>query len=230
MADPVELLKKVSIFSTVSDEEISSLATCLIMRKYDHDEVILSREEKGDALFLINKGKVKIALYGANGREMILSILGTGQFFGEMSLFDRNPRSAYVIAMEDSSIYILPRRELFSHLHRSPGTAVAIILELIRRLRSNDELIGGLALLDVNGRVARVLLGLAKNEGKQVEEGLYIRRRPTQQDMAAMVGASRETVSRALSELSRRGFIAISGRSVLIRQERSLAEEFDIDL
>lgn len=230
MAEPASLLKKVSIFTEVSEEELKGLAASLHVRHFEHDEVILSREEKGDALFLIDKGKVKIALYGANGREMILAILGPGQFFGEMSLFDRNPRSAYVIAMENTSIYVLPRRDLIAHIHRSPETALGIISELIRRLRSNDELIGGLALLDVNGRVARALLGLAKTEGKQVEEGLYIRRRPTQQDLAAMVGASRETVSRALSELSRRGFIVISGRSVLIRQERSLAEEFDIDL
>src|SRR5207253_6561150 len=156
------------------------------------------------SLYLIASGKVKISLSGEKGREIILSVLGPGEFFGEMSLLDGEPRSASVISQTQSQFYILNRDTFDDFVRRSPQTGLKILAEMSRRLRHADEVIGNLALLDVYGRVAHTLLELSRKEGVQREDGILIDNRPTQQEIAAMVGTSRETVSRALNDFARR--------------------------
>jgi len=167
---------------------------------------------------------VKAVLYGGSGREIILSIFKSpGDFFGEMSLLDNQPRSATLIADEPSTLLVLSRRDFQAHLAAQPRTAMNVLGELSRRLRRADEVIGNLALLDVYGRVARKLREMAESDGEETEEGIVIRQRPTQQEIAATIGTSRETVSRVLSELVRRGFIGMSGRRLLLRRGFLLA-------
>lgn len=219
-----ELLQKVSIFSEVPPDRLRDLADRMQARAYEPGAVIVDQEDNGDALFVITRGRVKVVLYGDSGREMILTLLRAGEIFGEMSLLDNQPRSASVIALEPTTSLVLERRAFQRHLADHPSTAMAILGELSRRLRQADRVIGNLALLDVLGRVARFLQDLADREGREVEEGILIRERPTQQDIAAMVGSSRETVSRALNLLAKRGHLVMSGKQILLRRQFSELE------
>lgn len=160
---------------------------------------------------------MKVALYGENGREVILSVLKEGDFFGEMSLLDNQPRSANVRALDTSRVLVLSREVFHAALRSGPHVAIPILAEMSRRLRRADEAIGNLALLDVYGRVAHFLLDQARENGVQAEGGVVIKDRPTQQHIAAMVGTSRETVSRALSEFQRRGLIEMEGKEILLK-------------
>ncbi|HEX9576472.1 MAG TPA: Crp/Fnr family transcriptional regulator, partial [Myxococcales bacterium] len=193
------------------------LAARMRPRSADAGSVIVSQEEAGDALFVLFSGKVKVVLYGETGREIILSILRGGDFFGEMSLLDRQPRSANVVAVEDSQLLGLDREAFQTHLTTHPTTALAILAEMSRRLRHADEVIGNLALLDVYARVARTIRDLAQKQGEPVDGGLLIKERPTQQEIAGLIGTSRETVSRALNDFTRRGLLEMQGKQILVR-------------
>ena len=199
-----EFLAKVPVFGVLDEAARSELARYLKPARYKKEAVVLSREEPGTALFLIVKGKVKVVLYGPSGREVILSMLKEGDFFGEMSLLDGQPRSASVVAIGDSEVLALDRNDFVRFVESRPLVALSILAEMSRRLREADAKIGSLALLDVYGRVARALLEFAApdREGNNV-----IRERISRQDIAKMVGASREMVSRVMKDLEDRGFI-----------------------
>jgi CRP-like cAMP-binding protein len=171
--------------------------------------VILTQGEPGDALFLIGTGQVKVAVFAEDGREVILSVIGSGGFFGEMALLDDEPRSAHVIAMTDATLFQLRREDFRARLQRSPDLATAMLKELSRRLRRADETITGMALLDVNGRIANLLLDLAREEG-----GHKITRKLTHATIGQMVGASRETVSRTMRSLVVQGIITVNRREI----------------
>jgi CRP/FNR family cyclic AMP-dependent transcriptional regulator len=219
-----ELLAKVSIFAGLDAPGLGIVERSLKLREFSEEALIVSHEEPGDALFILASGRVKVVLYGESGREMILSTFRQpGEFFGEMSLLDDEPRSANVIAVEDSALYVLDRRSFNRCVQENPAVALAVLAELSRRLRRADEIIGNLALLDVHGRVAHLIRELARNEGQETDEGVVIRQRPSQSELAAMVGTSRETVSRALSEFQRRGLLEMEGRRILVR--RSFLDE-----
>jgi CRP-like cAMP-binding protein len=217
MSSTRELLRKVSIFSTLPDRDLDTVAAQVTERSYDKEALIVGAEDPGDALFIISSGRVKVALYGDNGREVILSVLKDGDFFGEMSLLDNQPRSANVRALEPSRLLMLSREPFHATLRAAPEVAIAILGEMSRRLRRADESIGNLSLLDVYGRVARFLLDMGKQDGTVTDEGIRVRDRPTQQHMASMVGTSRETVSRALNEFQRRGLISMDGKEILLK-------------
>ena len=159
--DVPSLLRKVSIFADLPDEIVRDLAGRMRPRTADAGSVIVSAEEPGDSLFVMASGKVKVVLYGETGREIILSILRVGEFFGEMSLLDRQPRSANVVAIEKSELLTLDREAFQTHINQHPSTAMAILAEMSRRLRRADEVIGNLALLDVYARVAGAIRELA---------------------------------------------------------------------
>ena len=211
------LLQKVSIFAGLPAGELADLAARMRPRDTDAGTVVVSHEELGDALYVIASGKFKVVLYGETGREIILSMLHAGDFFGEMALLDRQPRSANVVAVEDGELLSLDRVAFQNHLVGHPSTALAILAEMSRRLRHADEVIGNLALLDVYARVARAIRDLAQKQGEPVDGGVLIRERPTQQEMAGMIGTSRETVSRALNDFTRRGLLEMNGKQILVR-------------
>lgn len=214
-----ELLQKVSLFQNVDAEELERLAALLQPREVRRDTQIVAQDEPGDSMFVIARGRVKVVLFGDNGREVILTLLKAGDFFGEMALVDDLPRSANVVAQEDSTVLILKRDQFVEHVRNSPSTALNIMGELSRRLRRADEIIGNLATLDVYGRVAHIMIDLAKQDGVAVEGGILIKERPTQQEIASMIGTSRETVSRVLSEFQRRGFLEMKGREILLSRK-----------
>ena len=212
-----EVLKRVPLFSDLSEVEIARFAEVTREREYPKNSVILFEDDPGDALYIVSSGQVKVVLIGEDGREVILSVLGDGDFFGEMALIDDEPRSAHVIAMKDSQLLVLRRDDFQLQLRDHAQIALKLLRELVQRLRRADEKIGGLVLLDVNGRVAQLLLDLSEESG-----GPRITRRLTHHTIAQMIGSSRETVSRAMRELVERGLIDVSRREITIRQADAL--------
>ena len=210
-------LQNVPLFSQLSPADLHRVEEVARERTYPRNSVILFEDDPGDALYVVKQGQVKVVLIGEDGREVILSVLGEGQFFGEMALLDDEPRSAHVIAMEDSTLVVLRREEFQGILAQSPALALALLRELTRRLRRADEKVGSLVLLDVNGRVARLLLDMAEEAG-----GDRITKRLTHHTIAQMIGSSRETVSRTMRELSEKGFIDVTRKDILLRDRPGL--------
>jgi CRP/FNR family cyclic AMP-dependent transcriptional regulator len=209
---PFEVLRSVPLFRQVAEEHLRALARLVRERSYPRGNVILSQGDPGEALFLIRSGQVKVTVLSEDGREVILSVLGPGSFFGEMALVDDEPRSAHVIAMGDTVLLQLRREDFRSCVRGSPELAIALLRELSHRLRRADDTIASLMLLDVNGRVAHLLLELAREEGG--EGGTRITRRLTHAAIGQMVGASRETVSRTMRNLVLRNVIAVNRREL----------------
>lgn len=215
----IPVLQRVPLFSQLSAVELQRVVDVARERAYPRNSVILFEDDPGDALYVVATGQVKVVLIGEDGREVILSVMGPGEFFGEMSLLDDEPRSAHVIAMEDSSLAVLRREDFEGILTNTPQIALALLRELSRRLRRADEKVGSLVLLDVQGRVARLLLDMAGEEG-----GERITRRLTHHTIAQMIGSSRETVSRTMRDLTDKGLIAVQRRDIVIRDRAALEQ------
>ena len=215
---PLEVLRKVPLFESLPESDLQTFAGLTRERTYPKGSVILFENDPGDSLFLVASGQVKVVLIGEDGREVILSVLGEGAFFGEMALIDDAPRSAHVIAMEDARMLTLRREDFQSRLRTSPDVAIALMRELSRRLRRADEKIGSLVLLDVNGRVADLLLRAAEDEGG----GDHIRRKLTHHTIAQMIGSSRETVSRTMRDFVERGLIQVNRKEITIVDQAAL--------
>lgn len=212
-----ELVLQVPLFSHLGEQEAIRLAEATRQRTYPRKSVILFEDDPGDALFIVVSGQVKVVLIGEDGREVILSVLGKGDFFGEMSLLDDEPRSAHVIAMEDSELLILRQEDFHRCLEETPRLALGLLRSLSRRLRRADDKIGGLVLLDVAGRVARLLIELA-DEG----DGVTIIRKMTHHTIAQMIGTSRETVSRTMRDLAQGKAILVEGKKITILERDQL--------
>jgi CRP-like cAMP-binding protein len=204
-------LRLVPLFSHLADEELARVVRVARTRSHPRNSVILFEDDPGDALFVVLAGEVKVVLAGEDGREVILSILKEGDFFGEMSLIDDRPRSATVIATADSELLVLRRVDFQACLEESPRIAFGLLRELSRRLRLADEKIGGLVLLDVNGRIARLLITLADEH-----DGRSILRTVTHHTIAQMIGTTRESVSRTLRELQDRGLIRVTRERIAV--------------
>jgi CRP-like cAMP-binding protein len=220
-----QLLGQSTLFRGLSTAALDDLVRRLQMRTRPVGTVIVAQDEPGDALFILVQGRVKVALFGENGRELTLSILSPGDFFGEMSLVDGRPRSANVVALDDTTVLALTRDAFSAHLQAHPQTALNIMAELTARLRRADETIASLALHDVESRLVRTLARLARDEGEQPDAaGLTLRKRPTQQDLANMVGSCRETISRTFTSMIKRGLLVPKGRAIVLT--RQLLERF----
>ncbi len=212
-----QVLAQSVVFRGLSEEALEDVARRLQVRTGASGSLLVAQDEPGDSLFIVLSGRVKVALFGDTGREVTLAILRPGEVFGEVSLLDGSPRSANVIALNDSQVLGLSREAFLSHIRTCPQTALNLMAEMARRLRRADEAIVGLALQDVEKRLSRTLMRLAKDEGDvTVDGGLLLRRRPTQQELANMVGSSRETVSRTFASLIRRGLMVPKGRTLVL--------------
>ena len=214
---PLDVLKKVTLFSGLPEEELRAFAGVLREKAVDRGGLVLIQGDRGDALYLVAEGQVKVVLSGEDGREVILSVLGPGSVFGEMALLDDEPRSAHVVAMDRTSLFVLRREDFQARLRSSPEVAIGLLRELSRRLRRADDTIGSLVLRDVNGRIAHLLLEMASEEG-----GNRIGRKLTHSIIAQMVGTSRETVSRTLSALTASGVLTMNRREILLHDLEAL--------
>ena len=215
----IDMLRRVPLFSDLPEEDLERLARVAVRKTYPKENVIFFEQDEGDSLFIISRGSVKIAKISDEGKEVILAILGPGEFFGDMSLLDNQPRSATVIAVEETEVSAIRRKEFLTQIQENPQMAVKLMSVLSQRLREANRKIGNLALLDVYGRLARILMDFAKIEGRKLENGRIAFRRPTHQAIANMIGTSRETVTRTLGDLHRRGYIQISGMEIIIQDQ-----------
>ena len=205
-------LKAVPFFTQLSDRELDVVRSVAVEKNYPRSAVVLTEGEMGDSLYMIQTGKVKVFIGDEDGREIILKILSPGDFFGEMSMIDKQPRSASVTTLEASTFHILSHSAFEKCVEQAPRIGNMVMRVLASRVREADRKIGTLALMDVYGRVASTLLELAVySNGK-----LMVGERLSQQDLANMVGASREMVNRILKDLSDRGFITVESKSITI--------------
>lgn len=214
-----DFLVTVPLFSGLDHIELERFAELTREKFYPRGSVILFENDPGDSLFVVRQGRVKVVLIGEDGREVILGVLGVGEHFGELSLIDDRPRSAHVIAMDDSHLLVLRREDFRKRVESSPAVAWSLLTELSRRLRRADEKIGGLVLLDVPGRIARLLLDLAEESGSEV-----IEKPLTHQTIAQMIGASRETVSRAMKDFQDAGWITVERRRIALADRPALEQ------
>lgn len=177
--------------------------------------MVLCEGDQSDSLYVVLSGKVKVFLSDEEGKEVTLNVQGEGEYFGELALLDSAPRSASVVTTEETKLAVITKQAFEDCLEKNPGIALIISKNLARRLRELSENVRSLALMDVYGRVARTLLDMAEEdvEGKKV-----IRQKLTQRDIASMVGASREMVSRILRDLSIGGYITIKNKIITINE------------
>jgi CRP/FNR family cyclic AMP-dependent transcriptional regulator len=205
-------LKAVPFFTSLNDRELDVVRAVAAEKSYPKNAVVLTEGEMGDSLYMIQSGKVKVFIGDEEGREIILKILGPGAFFGEMSMIDKQPRSASVTTLEASTFLVLTHVAFERCVEQAPRIAALVMQCLAQRVREADRKIGTLALMDVYGRVASTLLELSVySDGK-----LMVGEKLSQQDLANMVGASREMVNRILKDLSDRGFISIESKAITI--------------
>jgi CRP-like cAMP-binding protein len=209
-------LARVAIFSGLPAAAIDELARKVTLRRVPGGAAIIERDQVADGLYVVMAGRAKLVMTGESGREVTLAVLRSADIFGEMGLFDGKGRSASVVAIDPVTMVTIPREDILRHLAHHPQTALHLLAELTRRLRKADETIAELALCDVQDRLIRRLVALARDDGMELPEGALIRRRPTQQDLANMVGACRETISRTFNTLARRGLIVPRGRALLV--------------
>jgi CRP/FNR family transcriptional regulator, cyclic AMP receptor protein len=220
-----DMLRKVPLFTSLQDKELEAIFKLSTTKKCPKDMLILLEKENGDTLFIILKGKVKVSNFSESGKEVIFSILSVGDFFGEMSLLDGRPRSASVTAIEDSELRLIRRQDLFSVMEKYPQIAFKLLEELTSRLRKADQRIESMAILDVTGRIAGVLLQLAEERGVPGDHGILIQSRPIHQDLANMVGTTRETVTRVLKQLEQKNYITMSGKDICIIDPETFRRE-----
>jgi CRP/FNR family transcriptional regulator, cyclic AMP receptor protein len=217
--DDQELLRTVPIFSELTDADFASLGRLTSRRRFPKDTVVFFENEEGDSFFMILEGRVKVTILGDDGREVILSMLGPGDFFGEMALLDNEPRSATAIAVEETELLSLHRTDFQTVLTDNRSITSALIKVLTARLRRANHQISTLALLDVYGRVARVIVDMAREEGRRLRDGRIAFRRATHQEIANRIGTTRETVTRMLKDLERQGLIHIEGKEIVVEPD-----------
>ncbi len=193
------LLKKVPLFSEFSDEDLAAIAALMQGRRYAKHAVLVYEGDPGDSLYIVVKGNVAVTRVSNEGKESILSILKEGDFFGEMGVLDASPRSATIKALGDVEVALLARKDFVELLGRSPQMALRMVLTLSARLRATNQAMQAASYQDIRTRLASLLLNLAKNFGERAEGGTRLTLRLTNQEMANMIGTTRETVNRMLN-------------------------------
>jgi CRP/FNR family cyclic AMP-dependent transcriptional regulator len=206
------MLQEFRLFSGLSDEELELIQSRAVARNFPKNVIILNEGDETASLYLIQSGRVKFFLSDPDGKEVILNTQGPGEYFGELSLLDGQPRSVSVMTLEPSTLQVVSRDDLFEGLRRNPEVSLKLLRHLSRRLRELSDDVRSLALMDVYGRVVRLLEQLATEE-----DGLRtVSERLTHQEISQRVGSSREMVSRIMGDLSKGGYLDTSGERVVI--------------
>lgn len=214
------VLKAVPLFTSFPDEQLRMLAAVVTRRSAPRATTIMAGGDSTDSLYIVLAGRLKVMMSDSEGKEVILCLLGPGEYFGEMGLIDDEPRSASVVTIEPCELLAVAKRDFKKCLAENFEMAQAVMRGLVRRLREADRKIGSLALLDVYGRVARLLLDMSEDvNGEKV-----ITKRLPKQDIAKMIGASREMVSRVMKDLQMGGYIEVRGSAIVLRDTILLPE------
>src|SRR5437868_11723000 len=210
------VLEAVPLFASFPDDQLRLLTTMVTRRSAARSTTIMAGGDATDSLYIVLSGRLKVMMSDSDGKEVILSILGPGEFFGEMGLIDDEPRSASVVTIEACELLSITKRDFKRCLAENFEMAMAVMRGLVRRLREADRKIGSLALLDVYGRVARLLLDMSENvDGEKI-----VTKRLPKQDIAKMIGASREMVSRVMKDLQMGGYIEMRGTNIVLRDTK----------
>jgi CRP/FNR family transcriptional regulator, cyclic AMP receptor protein len=217
MLSNLELIRRVPLFSMLTPTQAESVAEAVIKRRFKRGEMIVEQGKKSNALFIILTGRARVITSDARGREVILATMSPGDYIGEMSLIDNEPHSASVRCEVQTDVLMLGRVEFARCLPENTSMAYAVMKGLVQRLRNADRKIESLALMDVYGRVARALIDASEPDG---EGQNIIRDKVSRQDLAKMVGASREMVSRVMKDLEERGYIETMDNGAVVIRER----------
>ena len=212
----VVALKTFPLFHGLSDESLASIARVSMMRRFPRGQSVVCAGDRPDYVYLVLTGSLKVVVSDEDGREVILSILGQGELFGEMGMFDERPRSASVIAVVPADLVLISKQDFRRIMQESFDVSWRIMCNLAERLRNADRKIESLALMDVYGRVARLLIEMAEDVGGQS----VVVRRISKQDIAKMIGASREMVSRVMKDLEERGHIQTTAEGSIVIKEQ----------
>jgi CRP/FNR family transcriptional regulator/CRP/FNR family cyclic AMP-dependent transcriptional regulator len=210
--------RKFPLFADLDDRDLTAIAAVAKPRRYAKDDVVFYADESGDIFCLIREGQVKVTMISPEGKEIILSLLGPGDFFGEMSLLDDEPRSATIVATENLELMTIWRNDFLQIMAQNFDITKKVLSELSKRLRSASSRIESLATMDVYGRLARFFLDQARNSGKVLDNGYVAVTRPTHQAIANMIGTSRETVSRLIHDLMRQNLLISEGKTIYLKQ------------
>lgn len=209
-----ENLQKTPLFSALDEEAALALQKSMVPQSIKRGNTLFHEGDAGDRLYVVTEGKIKLSHASGDGRESVLMVLGPGDMFGELSLFDPGPRTATAVAVTDSQVLGLGNTDLNPWLAGRPEVAQKLLQALAHRLRRTNETMSDLVFADVPGRVAKALLELGEKFGVKTEAGIYVHHDLTQEELAQLVGASRETVNKALADFVSRGWLKLETRSV----------------
>lgn len=218
-----EILSRAGIFQGVSPVAVNNLIQEMEIVRFTRGSVIFDEGEPGDRLYIITSGKVKLARHAADGRENLLTVMGPSDMFGELSIFDPGPRTSSAICVTEVHVATMNSELLHKWIAEHPEISEQLLRVLARRLRRTNSALADLIFTDVPGRVAKTLLQLANRFGTQEAGALRVNHDLTQEEIAQLVGASRETVNKALATFAQRGWIRLEGKSVLIVDTEHLA-------
>jgi len=213
--DP-EVLTKAPLFAELDEASAAALEQAMGSLRLTKGQILFREGETEDRLYVVVAGKIKLGRSGSAGRENLLAVLGPGQMFGELSVFDPGPRSSTATAVTAAEVRVLEHDELMAWLSDHPEVARSLLGQLAARLRRANDVVADLVFSDVPGRVAKQLLELARRFGDRKDDGVHVHHDLTQEELAQLVGASRETVNKALADFAARGWIRLEPRSVTL--------------
>ena len=211
-----DALMQAQLFAALDSEAAEALRTSMSERPLSRGDIVFHEGDPAERLYVILDGKIKLGQTSGDGRESLLAVLGPGDMFGELSLFDPGQRASTATALTDAILLSLSNEQLRPWLAGRPEVAAALLQQLARRLRRQNDALADLVFSDVPGRVAKALMDLGEKFGEVTPEGLLVTHDMTQEEIAQLVGASRETVNKALADFAQRGWIKLESRQVLI--------------
>ncbi len=219
-----EALQKVPFFTDLPEEEITELSNLLVIRRFSSNQVIFHHGDPGGLLYIVSKGKVKISYSTQDGQEALLAILGAGDFFGELALLDDSPRSATAESIESTEAMTLHREDFRHYLASNPDFALHVLQTLARHIRRLNSQLSDIFFLDLSGRLARTLLRLADEHGKEEKDCVLIDLPLTQTDLAEMTGATRVSINKTLGRFRRSGWVKVEGRRFFLCNRAALED------
>jgi CRP-like cAMP-binding protein len=214
--DNHELIRAVPLLAGLDLRVAEALISMMSIRRLERGDVLFREQERGDRFYIILSGKLKLGRAAVDGRENLLALLGPGEMVGELTVFDPGPRNATAVAVSDCEVAALAHSDLVAWIDENPQVSMTLLAALARRLRRTDDSLSSMVFTDVPGRVAKALLDLAKRFGKTCGSELHVAHDLTQEELAQLVGASRETVNKALADFTGRGWIRLEVRSVVL--------------
>ncbi len=217
-----DLLNYIPLFEDFSAEDMLELGTLLREQRVDKGEVLFRKDNEGSCLYIVKDGAIKIVISSNLGDEMIVTIFSKGDFFGEMSLLDGLPRSADAVAMEPSKLFVLNRSDFLRFLKKNDAAMETILSSLSLRLRKTDDLLGDASFLSIRARFAKKLLEIGETFGRKDGDTIRINLRLSQNDLAEMIGASRESINKELRDLREKGPVSTIDEAICIHDVKRL--------